>query len=162
MAIYTGSTLAKDRRALASDRRHPTDRRHTAPDRRRKAGDDHSSSASAAKPDAPTPERHSLLDLPLPATIVTQAVNEFRAWIDNLFHMEGSAVPSHRTPLSSTSRVYVLVRNQEILDVFDAPKKAFATAEELQKSSGRDWVNSRPGRWYSGTDQMEVQEWQPK
>jgi hypothetical protein len=89
------------------------------------------------------------------------AIHEFQ---DRLAFLKG--VSPGMTPARNPQRfpsIYVLTVNQNILDIFDTPAKAFTTAETLRTAGGKVWRQTRPGRWYTedGT-MMEIEEWDLK
>lgn len=89
------------------------------------------------------------------------AIHEFQ---DRMAFLKGGS--QGMTPARNPQRypsIYVLTVNQNILDIFDTPTKAFTTADTLRTAGGKVWRQTRPGRWYTedGT-MMEIEEWDLK
>lgn len=60
---------------------------------------------------------------------------------------------------SPLSVVFVLRRDQEILDVYGTDTAAFEAATRYRLDSRVVWNQSRPGRWWSALGALSVDPW---
>lgn len=60
-------------------------------------------------------------------------------------------------------RVYLLMRDSNVLDVYGSVKKAFVAAQNLVGgSASARWHQNHPGSWWSDTGHVEIKEFEVK
>jgi hypothetical protein len=124
---------SQNRRSSVSDRRGSAADRRTMPDRRE------GFPGSA--------EDH-----------IQRAIAEFHTYLEH--RLSGRAMTNSGTPDKQT--IFVLKKNNQVLDIYRTANAAFTAAEDLRRQGEVVWKQSRPGRWWSVDGALEVEEWQLK
>ncbi len=81
----------------------------------------------------------------------------FREW-----HTQESGLTMVTEPKNPPAMVFILRREQEVLDVYGSDLAAFEAAAKFRAESNVQWKESRPGRWWSVAGALAVDPWTVK